>query len=154
MIAELDPSSPRATHRTSPRSSNIWRMFRQRQPFGHLRLHPVDEILIDDTRLLPDEDQRKILSDEEKEQLWQGLLSGFKVNDRVGILSCLDRGAPLDREDSNGEYAIHLAARFGNLDIFKRTYAQRNLIPLLLLKTRIGETPLEIAVNETKSKSC
>ena len=62
------------------------------------------------------------MTEDEKSALWKELLEGFKLNDKVGIMDCLARRAPVDVHDENGEYAIHLAARFGDTSILDRIH--------------------------------
>ncbi|KAI4657249.1 uncharacterized protein J4E79_007866 [Alternaria viburni] len=86
-----------------------------------------------------------------RKELWQELMDGFTYNEPEVILDCLDRGAPLDECNDEGDYPIHLAARNNNIDILLRTRfvaADNIYLPKTLLPENLaGETPLEIACN-------
>lgn len=92
---------------------------KQRSPFAKIAVHAVDELLVDTTQLHRHHELN--LSKEEQDVLWQELLDAFRMNDLNYILDCLNRGAPVNRCEMNSkEYCIHMAARFGNLEVLRR----------------------------------
>ncbi|KAI4604558.1 hypothetical protein J4E80_011037 [Alternaria sp. BMP 0032] len=86
-----------------------------------------------------------------RKKLWQDLMDGFTYNDIDGILDCLDQGAPVDEPNDDGDWPVHLAARYNNTDILMKTrfkYTENTTTyDALLYRNLAQETPLEIACN-------
>ncbi|KAI4707281.1 hypothetical protein J4E89_008221 [Alternaria sp. Ai002NY15] len=84
-----------------------------------------------------------------RKKLWQDLMDGFTYNDVDGILDCLDQGAPVDEPNDDGDWPVHLAARYNNTDILMKTrfeYTEDTITYDALLHRNLAqETPLEIA---------
>ncbi|KAH6616348.1 hypothetical protein C7974DRAFT_43360 [Boeremia exigua] len=151
------------------KTSTVGNVLQQRSPFSKVILRPSDELLVDDTQLRPYAELN--LSKEEQDGLWEELKLAFVENDKVYIMDCLNRGAPDNRlDEETREYPIHMAARFGNLDVLSRIHPpgphntltatdqfdieMRNILRIstdyfdrLLSPNVYEETPLTLAVN-------
>ncbi|KAF2013053.1 hypothetical protein BU24DRAFT_425617 [Aaosphaeria arxii CBS 175.79] len=121
-----------------------WKSLSLRSPFNKIRASPTDELLFRNTILLTYNQRQELLDDIGKRRLWEELRFSFENNDIQGIKDCLERGAPLDIKDTRGEYVIHMAARFGDVDILKQ-YFTGVLFTQMTVENDGGETPLMIA---------
>lgn len=127
-----------------------WPWTKPRWPF-HLGLDYSDHLLIDESMLQRVLNPPLEMDPEVRKKLWQDLMDGFTYNDLDGILDCLDQGAPVDEPNDDGNWPVHLAARYNNTDILMKTRFKSTegttTYDSLLQRNLAQETPLEIACN-------
>ena len=127
-----------------------WPWTKPRWPF-HLGIDYSDHLLVDESMLEMVLNPPPITDPVVREKLWQDLMDGFTYNDIDGILDCLDQGAPVEEPNDDGDWPVHLAARYNNTDILMKTrfkYTENTTTYDALLQRNLAqETPLEIACN-------
>jgi len=144
------PSISQAYPRTGWTTWKYWPWNAKWWPF-HLRLDYSDHLLVDEDPLQRILEPPLQQTPEVREDLLQRLMDGFTRNEPDTVFDCLDRGAPVNEPNDDGDYPIHLAARHNNIDILKGTRFHTTSDSVthdsLLLENSASETPLEIACN-------
>lgn len=115
-----------------------------RSPFKKLDTTPPDELLLDNFLLLTYAQRQGSLDYQSRMKFWEELQLAFKINDAKSIKDCLNRGAPTEMMDAHQEFPIHMAARFGDIQILDKIYTEQDF-GKLFSKNAVGDTPLMIA---------
>ncbi|KAJ4363263.1 hypothetical protein N0V95_001166 [Ascochyta clinopodiicola] len=101
------------------------KLLKQRWPLCKLVLRSADELFVDIGQLLRNHELK--LSQKEQDGLWQELIVAFDNYDATYVMDCLDRGAPDNRFHKESlEYPLHMAARFGDMEILQRLLPSGN----------------------------
>jgi hypothetical protein len=136
-------------HYQSRLSQFSWSNILLRSPFGKIDLTVTDGLFVDDSALDSNTKIQITMTEEERDALWDEMLSAFRLNDKVGVKDCFARGVSMDRRDQYEEYPIHMAARLGDVSILKQTHLPSS-IDRLLSRNKAGDTPLQVAFSTNK----
>jgi hypothetical protein len=112
----------------------------------------ADELLTNHNLVDLDVQGSNQLKMEKQNKLWAEWMSSIKLRDTQGMLNCLNQGLSRDHAIA-GEYLIHMAAQFDNIDIINEAYSdhedndERKSYNRLCHPNQLKQTPVRIAYN-------